>query len=108
MNRSVYKKEYIDKIQFSNLSFADYMGHLTIDRTLPKYCHVGAKFYYTGDKTNIGKLKQNPEQIIHSGEVSTTRGISGSLANIWIVELMCVIEDKEFVITRGQGNWTIV
>ncbi len=78
---------------------------------LPTVCAVGKTVRVTGMNTALGiKVTQAAGQIIHFGTSSTTTGATGYISSTGIydsVELVCSVENTEFIAVSSMGNWTI-
>lgn len=78
--------------------------------TLPAVCAYGKYMRIGGVGAGGWKIAQNANQVIHYGNVDTTTGVTGYLASsnrYDCIELLCVVEDLEFLVIAGpQGSLT--
>lgn len=75
--------------------------------TLPTEAAVGDKFKIINNNTGGWRVAQNADQTIRFGTTTTTTGVSGyieSTENYDVIELICVNEDNDFVVTSSVGN----
>ena len=75
--------------------------------TLPATCALGKTIRVAGFGAGGWAVAQNVGQQIIYGDVTTTEGVSGSLASINrydAVELLCVVADTKFIVISGIGT----
>lgn len=79
--------------------------------TIPTTAPVGSIVRVAGKGAGGWKIAQNTSEVIHYGSVDTTTGTGGSLASSDTndaVELLCIVDDTEWMVLSSQGNITVV
>lgn len=79
--------------------------------TLPVTAAYGTTMAVVGKGAGLWKIAQNASQLIHFGTVTSTTGVTGSLAAIFqydVVYLLCTVANLEFTVVDSIGNITIV
>lgn len=79
--------------------------------TLPATAAVGTSLEVCGQGAGGWKLAQNAGQTINKSVTATTAGTGGSLASgnrYNTVTVRCVVADTAWVVTAGDGTYTIV
>lgn len=93
----------------SNGYVANNAGVVTL--TLPATAAFGDMIRVAGKGAGGWLIAQNAGQTIHFGSVDTTTGAGGSLASTLqydVVELLCITQDTDFLVTNSVGNITYV
>jgi len=75
--------------------------------TLPATATLGSIIRVAGYGAGGWEIAQSAGQQIVYGDITTTEGVSGSLASINrydAVELLCVVADTKFVVISGIGT----
>lgn len=79
--------------------------------TLPVTAAYGSIFAVVGKGAGGWLIAQNAGQLIHFGNVTTTTGVTGSLASTLqydVIWLLCEVANTTFVVTGSIGNITYV
>lgn len=82
-----------------------------IELELPTNADVGEVIRVVGRGSGGWKITQDAGQVIHFISKDTTIGLTGYLASTEqydSVELLCIVENTEFVVLSSTGNITIV
>ena len=97
------------------ISFAPENGYITkgvatVAFTLPASASIGDTYRIVGYNA-LWTVAQNANQTITWGIKTTTSGVGGSLASLFVndcIEMVCVTANLEWIITDGSGNITFV
>jgi hypothetical protein len=77
---------------------------------LPSSAPIGSKVKILGKGTGLFRINQAAGQTIVAGSASTTAGITGYLLSTErydVLELICIVTDTTFQITRASGNFNL-
>jgi hypothetical protein len=81
-----------------------------IEMLLPTNCKVGDKIKIMGYGTGGFKVTQRADQQVHFGTRSTSVGTAGYLQSVQAksaISLICVKQDKEFMVESSVGNFKL-
>ena len=85
-------------------------GVATVSFKLPASAAIGDTYRIVGYNA-LWTVAQNANQTITWGIKTTTMGVGGSLASLFVndcIEMVCVTANLEWIITDGSGNITFI
>jgi len=82
-----------------------------VELLLPETANVGDIMAVAGNGSGLWRLNQNPNQVIHYGYKDTTVGTAGYIESTYkhdYLELLCLVQNTEFLVKQSVGNFDIV
>lgn len=94
-----------------NTGYTSSAGAILVSFALPLFAPVGSWVEINGEGSGLFRVTQAAGQIIHSGSISTTLGVTGeldSLITYTSVKLRCIVADTTWELVSYNGSYALL